>query len=135
MASERIYFHVVFSVTRGKPVFLDESIDRAFKQLAHEIAQQRGWVLLEIETMPNNAHILLEKDPHESLSQLIGYLKGRTARTLLQQFGWLRGDLNSYHFSYHFWNRGFYHTRHTDESLPTVRAYIRNQRRAGGLAD
>jgi REP element-mobilizing transposase RayT len=45
--------------------------------------------------MPNNVHILLEKDPHESLSQLIGYLKGRTARTLLQQFGWLRGDLNS----------------------------------------
>ncbi|HEY7340181.1 MAG TPA: IS200/IS605 family transposase [Ktedonobacterales bacterium] len=130
MASERIYYHVVFSVTRGKPVFLNDDIDMAFKQLAHEIAEQKNWVLLELETMPNHVHLLLEKGPREPLSQIIGYLKGRTARTLLEQYSWLRGDLNSYHF----WTRGYYNTRHTDDSLATVRAYIRNQRRAGGLA-
>ena len=131
MASERIYYHVVFSVTRGKPVFLNDDIDRAFKQLAHEIAEQKKWRLLELETMPNHAHLLLEKAPQESLSQIIGYLKGCTAHALLEQFSWLRGDLNSFHF----WTRGYYNTRHTDDSLATVRAYIRNQRRAGGLAD
>jgi putative transposase len=129
MASERIYYHVVFSVTRGKPVFLDDDIDLAFKRLAHEIAEQKKWRLLELETMPNHVHLLLEKASHESLSPIIGYLKGRTARALLEQFSWLRGDLNSYHL----WTRGFYNTRHTGESLATVRAYIRKQRRAGGL--
>src|SRR6476620_8997626 len=129
MASELIYYHVVFSATRGKPVFLNDDIDRAFKQQVNEIAEQKIWRLLELETMTNHVHLLLEKAPQEPLSEIIGYLKGRTARTLLEQFAWLRGDLNSYHF----WTRGYYNTRHTDESLATVRAYIRNQRRTGGL--
>ena len=56
MASEHVYYHVVFSVTRGKPVFLDDDIDRAFKLLAREIAEQKNWRLLELETMPNHVH-------------------------------------------------------------------------------
>lgn len=131
MSNERWYYHVVFSVTRGKPVFLNEEIDLTFRRLAGEIAGQKGWQLMELETMPNHVHLLLQKAKDQSLSQLVGYLKGRTARALLEQLAWLRGDLHSYHL----WNRGFYNTRHTDASLDTVRAYIRNQRRVGGLSD
>jgi REP element-mobilizing transposase RayT len=69
MASERVYYHVVFSTTRGKPVFLDEEVDAAFKHVAHEIARQKGW-------------LLLEKAPWDDLSQMVGYLKGRAARPL-----------------------------------------------------
>ena len=129
--AERVYYHVVFTVTRAKPAFLDEQIDAAFKQLVREIAHQQEWSLMELETMPNHVHLLLEKAPWQDLRQIVGYLKGVTARRLLQQFEWLRADLNSYHF----WNRGFHYERHTDASLATVRAYIRNQRRAGGLVD
>jgi REP element-mobilizing transposase RayT len=59
----QVYFHVVFSTTRGKPIFLNDEIDKAFKRLAHEIAQQKGWSLTEMETMPNHVHLLLEKFP------------------------------------------------------------------------
>ncbi len=131
MVSERVYYHVVFSVTRGKPVFLDEEIDAAFKQAAYDIARQKGWLLLELETMPNHVHLLLEKAPWNDLSKMVGYLKGRTARMLLTQFPWLRGDLDSYQF----WNRSYHYTRHSDESLDTVRAYIRSQRKVGGLEE
>lgn len=131
MTIERVYYHVVFSVTRGKPVFLDDAIDAVFKLEAREIARQKGWLLLELETMPNHVHLLLEKAPWDDLSKMVGYLKGRTARVLLAQFPWLRGDLNSYKF----WNRSFHYTRHSDESLDIVRAYIRNQRKAGGLIE
>ena len=63
------------------------------------------------------------------LSDIVHDVKGLTARHLLQQFAWLRGELSSYHF----WNRSFHYVRHTDASLEKVRTYIRNQRRAGGL--
>jgi REP element-mobilizing transposase RayT len=63
MANKRIYYHVVFSVARGKPVFLDDGIDIAFKQLTREIAHQKGWLLLEIEKMPNHVYMLLAKAP------------------------------------------------------------------------
>jgi putative transposase len=131
MASEHVYYHVVFNVTRGKPALLIDEIDAAFKNAVHEIAQQQGWLLVELETMPNHVHLLLKKRPSDDLSQIVGYLKGRTAHILLEQFPWLRGDLNSYHF----WGRSYHYTRHTDQSLATVRAYIRNQRRVGGLAE
>ena len=131
MADQRVYYHVVFSVTRGKPVFLVDEIDVAFKEAARDIARQKGWLLIELETMPNHVHLLLEKAPWEDLGKMVGYLKGRTARMLLLQFPWLRGELNSYQF----WNRRYHYTRHTDESLATVRAYIRNQRKVGGLVE
>ena len=131
MTNERVYYHIIFSVTRGKPVFLNDEIDTAFKQAAREIAREKGWLLLELETMPNHVHLLLEKAPWDDLSKMVGYLKGRTARSLLTRFSWLRGDLNSYKF----WNRSFHYTRHSEASLDTVRTYIRNQRRAGGLTE
>ena len=78
-----------------------------FNVSTREIALQKGWLLLELETMPNHVHLLLARFP------------------------WLRGDLNSYQF----WNRSFHYTRHDDASLETVRTYIRNQRKAGGLTE
>ena len=131
MSNERVYYHVVFTVTRAKPVFLNAEIDAAFKDLVREIARRQDWNLIELETMPNHIHLLLEKAPWQDLQQIVKALKAITARRLLERFEWLRGDLNSVHF----WNRGHHYVRHTDSSLATVQAYIRNQRRAGGLAD
>lgn len=81
--------------------------------------------------MPNHVHLLLEKAPWDGLSALVGHLKGVTSRRLQQRFVGLRADLDSLRF----WNRGFHYARHTEASLATVRAYIRNQRRASGLTD
>jgi REP element-mobilizing transposase RayT len=53
MPAERAYYHVVFTVTRGKPVFLNEEIDAAFKALVRQIAGEMDWNLIELETMPN----------------------------------------------------------------------------------
>ena len=131
MAAERVYYHVVFTVTRGKPVFLNAEIDSAFKDLTHAIARQKQWTLVELETMPNHVHLLLEKAPWQDLRQIMNDLKGITARRILQRFAWLRGELDSVHF----WNRSYHYERHTDASLATVRAYICTQRRAGGLAE
>ncbi|MBF6591700.1 MAG: transposase [Ktedonobacterales bacterium] len=63
MADEHAYSHIVFTVTRGKLVFLNEKVDAAFKRLVNEIACEKQCSLVELETMPNHAHPLLEKAP------------------------------------------------------------------------
>ena len=131
MSAERAYYHVVFTVTRGKPVFLNDEIDAAFKALVRQIAREKDWNLIELETMPNHVHLLLEKAPWQDLRSIMHEVKGITARRLLQRFEWLRGDLDSHGL----WTRGYHYVRHTDASLATVQIYIRNQRRAGGLTD
>jgi putative transposase len=118
MPDERVYYHVVFTVSRAKPVFLDDEIDGAFKALVRELAQRDHWTLIELETMPNHVHLLLEKAPWQDLPQIIKALKGVTARRLLERFAWLRGELSSYYL----WQRGYHYVRHTDSSLETVRA-------------
>lgn len=113
----------------GQAGVLHEEIDARFKTLVAQIAHAKGWLLLELETMPNHAHLLLEKPPWVDISQIVRDVTGITARRLRQEFEWLPGELPSDNL----WTRGHHYTRHTDESLETVRAYIRNQRRAGGL--
>ena len=49
---ERAYYHITFSVARGKPVFVNAEIDAAFKALVRELARSKGWGLIELETMP-----------------------------------------------------------------------------------
>src|SRR5258708_27436125 len=128
---ERVYYLVVLSVARGKPAFLNEEIDAAFKHLIRDIARRKGWALIELETMPTHVHLLLEKAPWDDLRTIVGNLKGFTAHELLRRFDWLRGDLDSYGF----WNPRFHYTRHTESTLADVRAYIRNHRLVGGLAE
>ncbi|HEV7126028.1 MAG TPA: IS200/IS605 family transposase [Ktedonobacterales bacterium] len=129
MTKERVYYHVVFTVSRGRPGFLNPEIDAAFKALVREIAHTKGWLLIELETMPNHVHLLLEKPPWKDLSQIMQEVKGISSRRLQQRFSWLVGELDSGHF----WTRHSHYERHTDASLATVQAYISNQRRAGGL--
>jgi putative transposase len=106
-------------------------VDAAFNDLVRELGRKQGWLLVEMETMPNHAHLLIEKAPWEDLAQIVKAVKAFTARQLFARFDWLRRELASVHF----WTPGYHYERHTDASLATVRAYIRNQRRAGGLAD
>ena len=129
MGNERAYYHVVITVSRGRPVFLHDEVDAAFKVLVREIAHTKGWLLLELETMPNHVHLLVEKPPWIESSAIVREIKGISARRLRQQFPWLASELPSGHL----WTRGHHYTRHTDASLATVTAYMRNQRCAGGL--
>jgi putative transposase len=96
-----------------------------------EIARNKEWSLLELETMPNHVHLLLEKAPWQDLRKIVKDLKGITGLRILRRFEWLRGELDSVHF----WTPGYHYVRHTDVSLQTVREYVRNQKKAGGLTD
>jgi REP element-mobilizing transposase RayT len=59
-------------VARGKPAFLNEEIDAAFKHLIRDIARRKGWALIELETMPTHVHLLLEKAPWDDLRTIVG---------------------------------------------------------------
>ncbi|HEY7782268.1 MAG TPA: IS200/IS605 family transposase [Ktedonobacterales bacterium] len=94
MTDEHVYYHVVFTVTYGKPVFLVPEVDAAFKDLVRELSHKQGWLLIELETMPNHVHLLIEKAPWEDPRQIIKAVKAFTARRLFAQFDWLRRDLS-----------------------------------------
>lgn len=50
--NEPIYFHVVFTVYRGKKALIGE-IEAYFCELVEEIARRRCYNIVAMETMPN----------------------------------------------------------------------------------
>ncbi|MFQ6001321.1 MAG: IS200/IS605 family transposase [Anaerolineae bacterium] len=102
-----------------------------FRELVEEVARKRGYKPVVMETMPNHVHFLLTKPPWEDLSRFVKNLKGVTARRIFQRFPGLKLDMRSNHF----WTRGYQYVKHEGSSLPTVIAYIRDQKRMAGLVD
>jgi putative transposase len=119
----RVYFHVVFTVWRGRPA-LNGEIELYFHELVRQIAQRRQYAIVAMETMPNHVHILIEKPPWEDISDIVKNIKGPTARYIFLRFPELRLDMQSNHL----WTRGFEYVKHDEKSLPTVIAYIRSQK-------
>lgn len=121
--TENVYFHIVFTVWRGRPVLRGE-IETYFHELVQQICHRHQYALMAMETMPNHVHILIAKPPWEDISEIVKNIKGASSRYIFQQFGYLRGDLGSNHL----WTRGFEYVKHNDASLPAVMAYIKNQK-------
>lgn len=82
-------YHVVFSPKYRRSVLVN-GIDIRLKQIVLEIADERGFEVLEIEVMPDHVHLALEVDPSYGITRVIGQIKGRTSRLLRQEFPVLR---------------------------------------------
>ena len=118
----QVYFHIVFTVWRGRPVLMGD-IEIYFHELVGDIAQRRQYFIVAMETMPS-VHILIAKPPWEDISEIVKNIKGASARYIFQRYPELRHDMGSNHL----WTRGFEYVKHDEASLPTVVAYIENQK-------
>lgn len=48
---------------------------------------------MELETMPDYVHLLVEVDPQYGVHKLVKAIKGRTSRVLREEFPWLKTRL------------------------------------------
>lgn len=72
--------------------------------------------------MGDHVHMCLSIPPKYAVSNVVGYLKGKSAIQVARKFGgWQKNFTGE-----HFWARGYFVS---DENI--VRAYIRNQRTSG----
>ena len=72
--------------------------------------------------MPDHVHMLLSVPPKYAVSQVVGYIKGKSAIHLARTYGGRRRNF----VGQHFWARGYFvSTVGRDEAA--VRAYIQNQ--------
>lgn len=114
-------YHVVFIPKCRRKVIYGE-LRRHLGQLFIELTQHKETVVLEGHLMRDHVHMLLSIPPKYSVSQVVGYMKGKSAihiaRTFLERKRNFVGQ--------HFWARGYFvSTVGRDEDV--IRAYIRNQ--------
>ena len=97
---------------------LRQHLGEVFKELAR---QNESWVE-EGHLMPDHVHMMLSIPPKYSVSQIVGYIKGKSAIHLARVYGEKKRNF----VGQHFWARGYFvSTVGRDETA--IREYIRNQ--------
>ena len=114
-------YHIIWIPKyRKKAIF--EDLRKYLGEIFRELALQKEWKVVEGHLMPDHVHILLSILPKYSVSQVVGYIKGKSAIQIARNF---QGRKKNF-VGQHFWARGYYvSTVGKDEDA--VRAYIQKQ--------
>jgi putative transposase len=114
-------YHIVWIPKyRKKKLFGD--LRRELGPVLRELARQRESEIEEGQMMSDHVHILISIPPKYSVSQVVGYIKGKSAIHIARTYMGRQRNFSGEHF----WARGYYvSTVGLDESV--VRQYIQNQ--------
>src|SRR5215471_12577405 len=78
-------YHVVWCPKYRRPVLVPP-VDRRLKELVKEVATEYGFLVREMEVMPDHVHLFVEADPTRSVAEIVNRFKGATSRFLRQEF-------------------------------------------------
>ncbi len=113
------YIHVVFIPKYRKKVIYGE-IRRHLGDVLRRLAEQRQSRIEEGHLAADHVHMMISIPPKYSVSQVIGYMKGKSAIYIARTFAGRKKKF----VGQHFWARGYFvSTVGRDESV--IREYIR----------
>jgi len=91
----------------------------------HDLAKRKGVVIEEGHLMPDHIHMCISIPPKYAMSNVVGYLKGKSAISIARKFKGRQKNFSGEHF----WARGYFVSPvGLDENM--VIEYIRNQEKA-----
>ena len=89
-----------------------------------------GIAILEGHMMPDHVHLLLSIPPKYSVSQVMGYLKGKSAMMIFERHSNLKYKFGNRHF----WSTGYYVST-VGLNTATIAKYIREQEKQDQILD
>ncbi|MGQ0649922.1 MAG: IS200/IS605 family transposase, partial [Gemmatimonadaceae bacterium] len=122
-------YHVVFIPKRRRKT-LYGALRKHLGEVFHRLAGQKESRIEEGHLMPDHVHMLLSIPPKYAVSQVIGFIKGKSAIHLARVYGERKQNF----VGQHFWARGYFvSTVGRDEGV--IREYIRQQEEADTRLD
>ena len=114
-------YHVVFIPKLRRKVLYGE-LRRYLREVFRSLAVQKESRIEEGHLMPDHVHMMIAIPPKYAVSQVVGFIKGKSAIHLARVYGERKRNF----VGQHFWARGYFvSTVGRDEAV--IRAYIRNQ--------
>jgi len=97
-------------------------IRRELADVFHALARQKESVIEEGHLMPDHVHMMISIPPKYAVSQLVGYIKGKSAIHIARTYAGRKKNF----VGQHFWARGYFaSTVGRDEKV--IREYILHQ--------
>ena len=119
-------YHLVF-IPKSRKKVLYGKIRTYLGPVFPELAGQRNSRILEGHMIQDHVHMLIEIPPKYAVSEMVGYLKGKSAIAVARQFGGRKRNFNGEKL----WARGYaVSTVGFEESQ--IKQYIQNQQQLDG---
>ena len=125
----RCEYHIVFAPKyRRKEIYgqLKEDIGEILRKLC----EQKGVEIIEAEACPDHIHMLVSIPPKYSVSQFMGYLKGKSSLMIFDR----HANLKYKYGNRQFWCKGYY-VDTVGRNKKVIAEYIRNQLAEDKISD
>jgi putative transposase len=114
-------YHVVF-IPKCRRKTLFGQIRQHLGEVFHKLAVQKESRIEEGHLQPDHVHMLISIPPKYAVSQVVGFMKGKSAIHIARVYGERKRNF----IGQSFWARGFFvSTVGRDEAV--IREYIKNQ--------
>ena len=122
-------YHIVF-IPKGRKKRIYGQLRKELGSVFKELVQHRESRVEEGHLMTDHVHMLVSIPPKYSVSQVVGYIKGKSAIHIARTYMGRRQNF----VGQHFWARGYYVSTVGRDEV-TIRDYIRKQEEADERAD
>ena len=113
--------HVIF-IPKFRRKALYEQLRKDLAEVFHRLAAQKESRIEEGHLMSDHVHMMISIPPKYAVSQVVGFIKGKSAIHLARVYGERKRNF----VGQHFWARGYFvSTVGRDEAV--IREYIRHQ--------
>ena len=99
-------------------------------KMLRELCNRKGIEILEAELCPDHIGMLVKIAPKYSVSEIVGYLKGKSSLMIFDR----RANLKYKYGNRHFWCRGYY-VDTVGKNTKKIAEYIKNQLQEDHTAD
>lgn len=127
--SWRCQYHIVFAPKyRRQVIYREIKVD--IGKILRKLCEQKGVEIIEAELCPDHVHMLVSIPPKYSVSQIMGYLKGKSSLMIFDR----HANLKYKYGNRHFWARGYY-VDTVGRNKKQIQEYIKHQLDEDQVAD
>ena len=127
--SWRCQYHIVFA-PKYRRMEIYGQIKQDIGVILRKLCQHKGVEIIEARACPDHIHMLISIPPKYSVSQIMGYLKGKSSLMIFDR----HANLKYKYGNRHFWARGYY-VDTVGRNKKQIAEYIRNQLASDQIAD
>ena len=114
-----ILYHIIFCPKRRKKVLVGQVAD-GLKQIIEEVAQGKGWQIVDLAIQPDHVHLFIQANPYTLPTDIARLMKGRSSHDLREAFPHLMRMPS-------LWTRSTFYSTAGFVSQDTLSAYIERQ--------
>ena len=114
-------YHIIFAPKYRRKIIYKQ-IRADIGKILKDLCTRKGIETIAAEACPDHIHMFISIPPKYSVSQVMGYLKGKSSLIIFER----HANLKYKYGNRHFWRRGYYADT-AGKNAKKIEEYVRNQ--------